>query len=190
VSDLRLEATTGLGLKEPVAEEWPEFSFSELADLSVWWLSCARGSEAALSKACEKHLGAGLPDRGRFAQAPSGARIIYAGDRQWFVTGQLPKIPAALSKTAAITDQSDGWLGVRISGSATRAVMEKLCGIDLHESAFPTGAAARTPIETMISLILCEDVAAGTYVILFQRSSARSFLDHVRHAAHSTSPRH
>jgi sarcosine oxidase gamma subunit len=67
--------------------------------------------------------------------------------------------------------------------------MEMLCMLDLHPSVFPAGASARTPIEGMHALVACEDAEAGTFVLYFQRSSGRSFVDHIRHAAHGTCPR-
>ena len=196
-SQFKLTAQSGLGMAEPVDETWPDFSVHELAGLPILWVSVSAGGEAALSKTCEKAFGTGLPEPRRFADGghngghDSGqARIIWAGERQWFVTGVEGALPGPVGKACHATDQSDGWIAVRITGRKTREVMEKLCGIDLHESVFPTHAAARAPIEGMISLIVCEDATAGTFVLFFQRSSARSFLEHLRHAAHSTSPRH
>ena len=187
-SQYKLVATTGLARAEPVNEAWPEFTVTELAELPVWWLSVSAGGEAAFSKACEKAFGTALPQQRHFSDGGQ-VRIIWAGDRQWFVTGHEGAMPGAVEKAGYATDQSDGWIAIRITGEKTRDVMEKLCGIDLHASVFPTGATARAPIEGMISVIACEDAGAGTFVILFQRSSARSFLEHMRHAAHSTSPR-
>ncbi|MCG6857008.1 MAG: hypothetical protein LJE67_02975 [Salaquimonas sp.] len=185
----KLVAKSALGAAEPLKETWPEFVLSELAGLSVWWLSVPSGGEAALSKVCEKQFGTGLPEPRRFVDGDKKVRIIWAGDRQWFVTGIEGAKAGPIAKVAAATDQSDGWLAIRISGVKSREVMEKLCGIDLHPSVFATGSAARAPIEGMIALIACEEAESGTFAIFFQRSSALSFVEHIRHAAHSTSPR-
>ncbi|MEC9344450.1 MAG: hypothetical protein VYD64_11465 [Pseudomonadota bacterium] len=191
-----LAARHAPGTGQPVSETWPEFALHELAGLAVWWLSASAGREDELSKACEKAFGTGLPGARRFAEAKpgKGVRICWAGERQWFLTADAGAgldggMPAAVEKAGWATDQGDGWLAIRIEGARTRQVMEKLCGVDLHASVFATGAVARAPVEGMIALIACDDASAGTFTILFQRSSARSFLDHVRHAAHSTSPR-
>jgi len=191
-SSFKLVAEAGLGLAEPIDEKWPEFSVAEIAGLSVWWLSASAGGIEKLDSACRKHLGAGLAEQGRFGIGGSGevpVRNYWAGERQWFVTGRFGDLPAEVTKAGWATDQSDGWVAIRIAGEASRAVMEKVCGLDLHASVFPTGAAARTPIEGMGALIACEDAENGTFVIFFQRSSARSFMEHLRHAAHSASPR-
>ncbi|MCB1464492.1 MAG: hypothetical protein KDJ90_19220 [Nitratireductor sp.] len=185
----KLVSRSAFGAGEPLAESWPEFSIAELAGLSVWWLSVRAGGEDALSKACEKQFGAGLPQARRYAEGEKGVRIAWAGERQYFVTGMQDAVPGAIERAGRVVDQSDGWLAIRITGGKSREVMEKLCGIDLHASVFPGGSAARAPVEGMIALIVCEDDTNGTFMILFQRSSARSFLEHVRHAAHSTSPR-
>ena len=191
-SPYKLVAKTGLGLSDPVEEEWPEFSIHEIPGLSIWWLSAPAEGMEKLDSACRKHLGAGLAEQGRFVIGGSGevpVRIYWAGERQWFVTGRFGDLPASVTKAGFATDQSDGWIAIRIAGEKTRAVIEKVCGLDLHASVFPTGSAARAPIEGMGALIACEDAEAGTYVVYFQRTTARSFMEHMRHSAHSTSPR-
>lgn len=185
MAEVKLAVRTGLGREQPLAEEWPGFSMREITGLSVWWMSVARGDRDRLDKACEKHVGTALPPDRRFVETDKGLRILWAGDRQWFVIGEGAHVPPAIARLAAVTDQSDGWVAMRVAGERTRAVMERLCLVDLDPAAFPTGTVARTPIEGMHALIACDDAEAAACTILFQRSSARSFVDHFRHAADS-----
>lgn len=193
MAKIKLTAKTGLGLEKEIAENWPGFALREIADMSVWWMSGAPTALDALAEACPEHLGAILPPQGQFADGGAGTRILWSGDRQWFVTAEGDSIKKrdidGIARLAAVTDQSDGWIGVRISGAGTRAVLERLCLIDLHPAVFGNGQVARTPVEGMHAVICCEDAAEGTFSILFQRSSARSFVDHIRHAADSACPR-
>lgn len=188
MSEFKLAAKSGFGFDKALEESWPGFSMAEITELSVHWMSVGAGGEAALDKALIKAIGAGLPKAGRYSEGRSGkepVRVHFGGDRQYFMTGKGFIPSAALAKAAFVTDQSDGWIGMRIAGEKTRAVMEKLCGIDLDARAFPQAAAARAPIEGMLALIACEDAQAPAFVVLFQRSSARSMAEHFRHAANS-----
>jgi heterotetrameric sarcosine oxidase gamma subunit len=96
-----------------------------------------------------------------------------------------PTYPRVLDKVANLTEQTDGWVGVVVEGSRSRDVLERLTGIDLYPSAFGDGSAARAPFEGMLGVIACESAKAGRFAIHFQRSSARSFLDHLCHSAAS-----
>lgn len=180
-----LNARTAFNYDKPVAEEWKGFSAREIEGGQVWWLSVPRGGSDPFAQAVRDGLGIKPPAAGRFAATPGGDRLIFAGDRQWFLTGGFPRLPQGLGEACAATDQTDGWVGLDLEGPASREVLIRLVGIDLHPASFPTGSAARAPFEGMLALLACEDAAAGRYRVLFQRSSARSFLDHVRHAAAS-----
>lgn len=182
-----LNAKTGLNRARAFESAWDGFKCREITGLQTWWGGISRDGEDAFSKAVKKHLGIDAPAPGRFVQCDSPAgnfRIIAAGERQFFMTGDKD-FPVALESVAYFTDQSDGWIGVTVEGPRSRAVLEKLVGIDLHPSVFPAGSAARAPFEGMLAVICCEDAEAGRYAILFQRSSARSFVDHLCHAAAS-----
>ena len=189
MSEFKLTAKTGFGLDAPVHETWQGFSVTEIEAADISWISCSQGELERFEKTWKKLSGVSLPDKGKFLagkEAGEGLAIFNAGAGQWFVTGLPPGGTDALSAVAAVTEQSGGWLAIRLEGSNTLSVLVKLCGIDLHPSVFPDGSCARTPFEGMAALIACEDVGAGRYLELFQRSSSRSFLDHVRHAAAST----
>jgi sarcosine oxidase subunit gamma len=188
VSDLQLTARTGFGLDKTLAEHWQGFAMEEIVGLNIHHLSVAAGGETALDKVLVKAIGAGLPKPGRFSEGKSGGqavRIHFAGERQFMATGIGFAPDAALGRAGRWTEQSDGWIAMRISGEKTRSVMERLTGIDLDASVFPQGAAARAPVEGMGALIACEDAAVPVFIVLFQRSSARSFAGHFRHAADS-----
>jgi sarcosine oxidase subunit gamma len=188
VPEFRLVARTGMGLTEPLAESWDGFSLEEETVAAFWWISVAPAEAANLAAACTKAFGCGLPGNRMFVEGGSGeapAQIFAVGDRQYAILPGAAALPDAIAKVAAFTDQSDGWIAFRFSGEKTRDVMERLCGLDLHAQSFPTGACARAPIEGMAAIIACLAAAEPRLLVLTQRSSARSFVEHVRHAAAS-----
>lgn len=179
-----LSRKTAFNLDAPVAEQWDGFSLAERTDERVWWLSAPRGGGEEFAAAMRETLGIEPAAAGRFADDAEGAvRLAFAGERQWFLLGRLVELPKRLEAACCATDQSDGWVGLTLEGAMAREVLCRLCPLDLHPDAFPAGSAARSPFEGMLALIACEDASAGRYAVHFQRSSARSFLDHVRHAA-------
>ena len=189
MSELMLKPKHALNTDAALSEHWNGFSIEEIADRRFWWLAAPQGAEATVSKLAEKHLGAALPDPGHSnAGVVKGkeVQIDWAGRGQWLVSTSLASVPKPLADKAMVTDQSDGWVGIVLRGDKTRLVLEKLCGLDTHPQVFKPGHCARVPIETMIALIACDDAEAGVYRLMFQRSSARSFVDHLRHAAYST----
>jgi heterotetrameric sarcosine oxidase gamma subunit len=96
-------------------------------------------------------LGLRFPAPGEI-HAAHGARIVWAGRQLAFLIGTEP--PENLSAAAALTDQSDGWAWVHVTGSAATEVLARLCPLDLRLAAFPPGTAAKSLIGHMQALIV------------------------------------
>ena len=77
-------------------------------------------------------------------------------------------------KALYLTDQTDVWSGLEVSGPLALAALERICPIDLHDDAFAIGDAARTVMEYLGVLIIRTDDEA--YLLLSASSSAGSFL--------------
>ncbi|MSU88646.1 sarcosine oxidase subunit gamma [Rhodobacteraceae bacterium 2CG4] len=106
-----------------------------------------------------------------------GARVLWMGRALWFVLGAAPDLPGM-----ALSDQSDGWAGFRLTGAGTRAVLARLCPLDLHPAVFPEGATARSELAHMAASITAE---ADGYLILVMRSFAGTALDELETAMRS-----
>lgn len=191
MSELSLTERTAFGRSEPLVETWPGFTIAEETGTSLASLATHRGSEASLRAAVERAFGLLLPEPGRRVEGDR-ISISWMGHEQWFVEAERSAMPDlvslltdALGATAALTDQGDSWARLQLTGPWTRAVLEKLCALDLHPDAFPPGATARTTMEH-ISAIVMAPGDGDTFVLLTPRSSARSFLANLRHAAEST----
>jgi methylglutamate dehydrogenase subunit D len=65
---------------------------------------------------------------------------------QWLHVAEWNESFAEFSEFAAVNDQSDARAALRLSGPNVREMLAKGCMIDLHPTAFPSGAAAMTSI--------------------------------------------
>lgn len=77
---------------------------------------------------------------------------------------------AGLSAHAALSDQSDAWVRLNLSGPLARAVLARLVPIDLSAAAFPVSAAARSMLGHMNLLILHAE--EGVFTLMIYRSMA------------------
>ncbi len=188
--DLTLTPRSPLAGAAALAESWPGFAISEVTDLALASLATRRGQETKLRTRAKTRFGFEPPAPGRTASG-DGMTFLWTGHEQWFVEAPesaLGGLEALLRETfgdsAAVTEQSDAWASLRLEGPATRAVLEKLCPLDLHPVAFPPGATGRTTLEHVSAIITSRD-DRGRFSILTPRSSAGSFLHHLHQAADS-----
>jgi heterotetrameric sarcosine oxidase gamma subunit len=96
-------------------------------------------------------LGLTFPKPGTM-NAHGAARIFWAGRDLAFLMGA--DAPDALSVDAALTDQTDGWVWLHLSGPDARAVLARLTPLDLRDAAFAVGHSARSMISHMQAIML------------------------------------
>jgi sarcosine oxidase subunit gamma len=139
------------------------------------------GGAKAVAKGL-KGLGLAFPEPNRFAEK-KGARIVWTGREQAFLTGVKP--PAM--EGAALTDQSDGWTVLGVSGTGAVDALARLVPMDLRLSAFPVGRALRTQVNHMNAVIL----RTGDYAfeIMVFRSMARTAWHEIEAAMQSVAAR-
>lgn len=119
----------------------------------------------------------GLPEVGRWSAGDAG-EVFWAGYWHWFVRGA--GVAGLKLKGAAITDQSDGWAGMRLEGALTREVVARLCPLDLRLSAFGQGDVARTEFAHMMSIVIARSDGLDVFVM---RSFAKTAVHHLKDAA-------
>lgn len=112
-----------------------------------------------------KTAGFDWPSNDRAVQGQGGV-CIWSGRDQAFLTGVAP--PDGLAAHAALTDISDGWTALCLSGPDAVSVLARLVAIDLSPRAFPQGATARTGLGHM--MVLIHHGALGDYMIFIFRS--------------------
>lgn len=112
-------------------------------------------------------LGLSFPAPGE-TQISGAARIIWAGRETAFLIGTPP--PQGLEAKAAITDQTDGWAWVTLSGADATEVLARHVSIDLRETALPVQGCARAQFGHMQALII--RTAPDSFEIAVYRSMA------------------
>ncbi|MFY0614329.1 MAG: hypothetical protein JXQ99_22565 [Hyphomicrobiaceae bacterium] len=145
-------------------------------------MATPNGGEAALAAALQAAYGIDIPPVGRAAiSAKDSATFLRHAPDQMFVLFMPPAsgkptdpMAATLGDTAYLTDQSDSWAALRIEGPLSRAALERICPLDLAPGNFPPGTVARTVMEHLGIIMLCE--AGDKYLLLSARSSADNFL--------------
>lgn len=114
-----------------------------------------------------KTLGLAMPAPNTFVEK-KGARIVWTGREQAFLIGVAPPE----MQGAALTNQSDGWAVLGVSGPAAVEVLARLVPVDLRLPVCPVGTALRAPVNHMNAVIL----RTGDYAfeIMVFRSMART----------------
>ena len=90
-----------------------------------------------------------------------------------------------IGKSAYITDQTDAWVILEISGSSSREALERICQLDLDKEIFQLDSMARASMEHMSAIIIRK--ADDTFYLMSASSSAKSFLHAVELSAQHVS---
>ncbi|WP_439140461.1 sarcosine oxidase subunit gamma [Roseicyclus sp.] len=130
--------------------------------IPIWSIAPYRGQEENVTAQLKKSLGLGFPAPGALL-SKGAVSIAWSGYDQAFLMGAAPD--ARLSAHAALSDQSDAWAQLVLSGPLARAVLARLVPIDLSVAAFPVGAAARSMLGHMNTLILQAEDRVFTLMI-------------------------
>ena len=114
-----------------------------------------------------KTLGLAMPSPNSFADK-KGARIVWTGRDQAFLIGVAPPE----MEGAALTDQTDGWSTLTLSGAAAVDVLARLVPVDLRLAACQVGSALRTGLNHMNAVIL--RTGDYSFEVMVFRSMART----------------
>lgn len=143
-----------------------------------------RGREKELSEALKTAHGMAWPAPGR-ATGKEGARAVWTGKGQAMLLGPAPD--PGLAHYAALTDQSDAWAVVRVSGADVEAVLARLVPIDLRAQLFKRGHATRTQLQHMTVSIA--RISETTVQIMAFRSMAGTLIHDLESAAEGVAAR-
>ena len=186
----RLHACSALDGPQPFSRRRRGFSIDEAPDRARVTITARLGQADAVRSAAVTAWDLALPEPGRWTQA-GGLSVFWTGPEQWLAEADgdgaalAARLGETLGGTASLVDQSDAWTCLEVTGPEARAVLEKLCPLDLHPAAFPVGAAARTCMDHLGILIALAD-ETPRFQLWVDRSAARSFLHAVVQAADST----
>jgi sarcosine oxidase, subunit gamma len=143
--------------------------------LKSWLAEHALGGKSVRLAGCD------LPPHGG-TSSTGPMRALCVGPGEWWLVSagkgssnlHEPIASAALEQGFALVDLSDGWVGLEVSGSASRDVLSKGCGLDLHPRSFPVGHCARTRFAQIPLVIECPDEPSR-----FELHVARSYFDYL-----------
>lgn len=142
-----------------------------------------RGQAAVLARQFQTHFGISLPNAPRRV-ASGDVAVLGLGPDIWLATREQGgnefalALQPLLAGSASISDQSDAYVGLRLTGPGVRETLAKLIPIDLHPRAFTIGQVAETIAAHMgVLLWLLEDAADGSPVfdLAVPRSLSVSF---------------
>jgi methylglutamate dehydrogenase subunit D len=152
----------------------------ERSDLVLASVIAKRDKRFMLVNAVNTAFGVALPDGPRRA-SKGGVTFAGTGPDQWTASAEGPdavgftaRLRGRIGLFAAVADQSDSRLALRLSGPRVRDVLAKGVAIDLHPKVFKPGDVASTPIAYIGVQIDMLD-AAPTYQLTAPRSMAGSF---------------
>lgn len=142
------------------------------------------GQQTVVSAAIEKSHGCGFPPPNRSFHK-GAARMIWFGRDIALLAGTVPS--PRLYAVAAVTDQSDAWACVTLTGKGGEDVLARLVPVDLRPRHFETGHTCRTLLGHMQASIT--RLADDRILILVFRSMALTLVEEVQAAMEAVATR-
>jgi len=131
-------------------------------------IAARRGQAAAL----------GLPPTGGSVARWGGVVLGLAPGVGLLVGGAPPALPR---QVAAVIDQSGGFVVLRCAGPAAAEALAGICRLDLHDTAFPAGRAARS-LMAQLPVVL-HRAGEAAFDLIVPASYAVSFAETLLHLA-------
>ncbi|WGW03838.1 sarcosine oxidase subunit gamma [Tropicibacter oceani] len=154
-----------------------DWTLSEVEAGHLTWLSPFKGQAAALGAALQKAHGLDWPAVGQVSTGKD-ACCFWSGRDQAMLMGPAPD--KGLRDHAAVSDQSDGWAVLRLTGAQGAEVLARLMPVDLRPVAFPVGSALRTQCQHVNVMVLRE--SAEAIVVLGFRSMSQTLVHEIAEA--------
>ena len=166
-------------------------SLLEVSRLSIVSVSPFAGNEAEFNAAIDNLFNSPYPSviKAFELTGKNACLLLPSAHSQWFLCfdGEVPDPVAKASNLlgrmksnqVAMTDQSDAWVILALSGPLIHHTLERICPIDCSLPAMPIGTTARTMIEHIGTIILRrpdDHNGSPCFWLMSARSSAASFL--------------
>ena len=177
MTEYKLTATAALG---HAAAEASGARLVEETDMALIAMTTRNGKARAMTTAFKKHFGCPTPAATEAVTAGSMTVMASALDQVFVSAAMAPQkleetLASAFSTCATLTDQSDGWVRLVLTGARAHDTLERLSMVNLHPARFPVGSVARTVFEHINVIVMRDKPKRGEtlrYVILTPRSSA------------------
>lgn len=165
-----------------------DLNISELLNLNIIALAIKSEHKGSALKKLEQMLKIKSPDFKCCKKSRLGnVRVLRMSEDQLFIIYHsdseelLQNLLNEIDKFFYITEQTDAWTGIKISGKKVYDCMERLCSLDLSQENFDSDYFARTTIEQMGSIIIKSKT--NEFELFSASSSAKSFLHAIETAA-------
>jgi heterotetrameric sarcosine oxidase gamma subunit len=132
-----------------------------------------KGQDAAVETA----LGVKLPKVGK-STSRAGQEVVWFSQGQFLALGF--DVPAGVTGLAALTDQSDAWCALELTGEGAEDVLARLVPVDLRATKFKAGHALRSQLGHMPLHIT--HLKSGGFRLLSFRSMAGTMVHEIQRA--------
>lgn len=161
-------------------------TLSEQPNIALASLAKRQTKSENFSKTAQQLFTTDLPEPGHMTVSDPWT-IFWMGPDHWMVMAPhnthediAVQLKATFEASASLTEQSDAWVVLHVSGPETPALFKRCCVIDIER--FTTHSATRTAIEHTGCFVLCVE-QAGVYHVITPRSSAESVFHALETAA-------
>ena len=183
----KLIGNTALGSFD---QEINGISIAEITDVEILALAIKNGVENKKKAASifKKQLGCSLPQPGQASKTKEPViKVLRMSSDQLFIIYKIKeskKVENILSKMDGkfyITEQSNAWAGLSVSGPNVISCLERVCPIDISENSRGVYCFARTVMEHLgVIIIRCKE---NEFELFSSSSSAKSFLNVIKTSA-------
>ena len=182
----KLSATDSLGGYD---KEIGNIRLREVANQSLIAMAIPQGEESKFKNNIKNIFNLKMPSPTKSVKNKD-TRLLFTQPDQIFVLMKRAEDPEnsmaiTFGASAYITDQTDAWVILEISGESSREALERICQVDLDKNVFQLDGMARTSMEHMSAIIIRK--ADDTFYLMSASSSAKSFLHAVELSAQHVS---
>lgn len=167
------------------SQSFDSIEVAELLGYSLVSMAIPADKKTTLKKHIKKAYKTDLPEVGKFTvSAVDNTHILGLQLEQNFLLFEnsevynngnaVAHIQEKTKYAAYLSDQSDSWAMLTISGENARSALERICPIDLHPPTFGQFSVTRTAMEYLAVIIM--QTGDNEFVLFSPRSSADSFL--------------
>ena len=158
--DLIAKATLGLA---PVTRS--DTTLSEAGGAQITGIAPYPGQTAAVSAA----MGIDFPAPNQVTTSGT-ARLVWTGRDLAYLIGAPPPVTLPTTLPAALTDQSDAWVTLTLTGPLARPVLARLVPLDLKTTT--AGHCARSALSHLPLILICN--GPDDFTLMTFRSMAKS----------------
>ena len=182
----KLSATSSL---DGYDKEIGTIRLREISNQSLIAMAIPLGEETKFKNSIKNIFGLKMPSPNKSVKNKDIRILSTQPDQIFVLTKRIddPEKSMAIEfdGSAYITDQTDAWVILEISGSSSREALERICQLDLDKEIFQLDSMARTSMEHMSAIIIRK--ADDTFYLMSASSSAKSFLHAVELSAQHVS---